>query len=109
MSPVGTTSLVTATNIHFGVATIDSLLTPVTYTLPVPTFGGAITQSTDTMFVNAGTGTTFDTTASTVRFRATTTAILPAATRLRRLKGHLAPRHTGPAPAIRLRARSGPR
>lgn len=78
MSPVGTASAVTVTNVHFGLATIDSLLTAATYTLPVPTLSGAITQSADTMFVNAGTGTTFSTTAplSTVKFGAATAIAL---------------------------------
>ena len=70
MSPVAVTVTPTATNVHIGPATVDSLKTPVTYTTIIPTFPGNVLQIGDTMFVAAPTGAVFDTLLSTVRFGA---------------------------------------
>lgn len=76
MSPVAVTDVATVTNLHVGLATVDSLKTPLTYTSIIPTFPGTVTQTGDTMFLAAATGTTFDTLASVVRFGARTAWLL---------------------------------
>jgi len=77
--PRDTTGVVTVTNVVVGSATIDSLKTPASYTTTIPSFGGAVTQSADTMFLNAPTGSTFATN-SAVRFGATSAIVLTRST-----------------------------